>query len=76
CGQARDEGGAPKFDMDGNPIFSTRPHDVEEFVSVVRRYGTGVAAGRTMELVQAAREIPELDDDGIELACGTCKARV
>jgi hypothetical protein len=37
--QAKDLFGAPRFDRDGNPMWALRPHDLEEFNDVVRRYG-------------------------------------
>lgn len=39
CGQQRDKHGEPRFDMLGQPVVGILPHDVEEFHSVVRRYG-------------------------------------
>lgn len=36
---ARDKEGSPKFDDDGNPVWGIAPHDLEEFSSVVARYG-------------------------------------
>lgn len=39
--QAEDENGAPKFNQQtGEPIWALRGHDIEEFNSVVARYGT------------------------------------
>ena len=58
CGQERDGFGAPKFRQDGSPAFGIRGHDVEEFVAIVRRYGARAAAGRTAELIEAARAAP------------------
>lgn len=40
CGQQRDEFGFPKFNKDGLPMFAMRGHDIEEFVGVVKRYGS------------------------------------
>lgn len=39
CQQKTDRYGAPRFDVDGRPVYGLRSHDVEEFTSVVRRYG-------------------------------------
>lgn len=39
CGQQRDKHGEARFDMLGQPVVGILPHDVEEFHSVVRRYG-------------------------------------
>lgn len=36
---ARDRDGELKFDPDGRPVWALRGHDLEEFDSVVRRYG-------------------------------------
>lgn len=71
--QDRDAFGAPKFRKTGKPVFTIRGHDVEEFVGVVRRYGsqaTGVAA-----LVEAANNGPEIAMARISHACGTCRLR-
>lgn len=37
--QKVDKYGAPRFNMDGLPVYGIAAHDVEEFTSVVRRYG-------------------------------------
>lgn len=37
--QAVDKFDAPRFDKDGRPVWALRGHDVEEFTSVVQRYG-------------------------------------
>lgn len=37
--QAVDKFGSPRFDKDGAPMWALRGHDVEEFTSVVQRYG-------------------------------------
>lgn len=77
CGQAVDEFGAPRFHRDtGRPIFTTRVHDVEEFVGVVERYGPGAAAGRTADLVKAASKAPIVANAKIQGACGTCLRKV
>jgi len=73
CSQERGEFGEPKFKRDGTPRFALRGHDVEQFVSVVARYGmeaAGVAA-----LVEAARRGPTIAQARIEHACGTCVGR-
>lgn len=76
CGQERDLFGAPKFRKSGMPAFALRGHDVEEFVSIVRRYGVGAAAGQTLALVEAARGGPQIAPVNIQRACGTCLAKV
>lgn len=72
CAQDVNEFGGPKFKRDGSPVFALRGHDVEEFVSVVRRYGVGAAAGRTADLVAAAVAPPEIAAASIAACCGTC----
>lgn len=73
AGQQRDAFGAPKFRKTGKPVFALRGHDVEEFVSIVRRYGVGAAAGATRALVEAAAHPPEVEAATISQACGTCR---
>lgn len=73
CGQARNEYGGPKFRRDGRPVFGIRGHDVEEFVSIVRRYGVGAAAGGTAQLVAAAALEPEISAALVAGCCGTCR---
>lgn len=68
-GQEQDEFGAPKFTKDGMPRLALRGHDVEEFVGVVRRYGT---SGEVSRLVAAAQSSPEVAQLNIARACGTC----
>lgn len=73
CGQARDEFGAPKFRRDtGKPVFAIRGHDVEEFVGVVRRYGSNAGAGHTKQLVDAAMQTPAVCEAETAALCGTC----
>ena len=73
CGQAKGVFGEPKFRRDGNPVFAMRGHDVEEFVTVVRRYGVAASAGRVGELVAAAMEEPSVGIADIAACCGTCR---
>lgn len=73
AGQERDPFGGPKFRKSGKPAFAIRGHDVEEFVSIVRRYGAGAAAGATRALVEAANKRPEIGGVKISQACGTCR---
>jgi hypothetical protein len=73
AGQERDPFGAPRFLKSGKPKFAVRGHDVEEFVSIVRRYGVGAAAGATRALVEAASRKPEVGAVQISQACGTCR---
>jgi hypothetical protein len=74
CAQAVDEFGAPRFSQKtGEPIYTMRGHDVEEFVGVVRRYGPTSADVRA--LVLAASKPPLIHGAAIAQACGTCMAR-
>ena len=52
--QARDKYDAPKFDKDGLPVWALKGHDVEEFSSVVRKYGPWNDGIK--EFLDAARE--------------------
>jgi len=54
CQQKLDRYGAPRFDLDGNPVYGLRAHDVEEFTSVVRRYG--VWNDELREFIAAAQQ--------------------
>lgn len=66
---ALDEFGAPKFSRSGKPKLKLRGHDVEEFVGVVRRYGSTEDVQR---LIEAAKHVPEVGKLSIAHACGTC----
>ncbi len=74
CAQDVDWYGAPKFTRDGMPVFTIKGHDVEQFLGVVERYGPTSANERRM--VNAANRGPEIGDGPINIACGTCLARV
>lgn len=72
CAQAEDQYGGPKFDKDtGAPIFAMRGHDVEEFTAVVKRYGP--TSRELLDMVDAANSRPQLGDQPIQIACGTCR---
>jgi hypothetical protein len=73
CGIARDEFGEPRYRQDGTPIWAIVGHDVEEFVSIVRRWGVGSAAGKTRELVEAANAAPLIAAADISRVCGACR---
>jgi hypothetical protein len=73
CGQERDEFGAPRFTESGMPAFALRGHDVEEFVTIVARYGGDAAHVRAM--VEAANREPEVALARIAGACGNCLTR-
>lgn len=73
CAQATDSFGFPKFKKNGEPVFAMRSHDIEEFVSIVRRYGAN--ATHTSAMIEAANKGPEIAAVNIAQACGTCQAR-
>jgi len=66
------EFGAPAFKRDGQPKLYMRGHDVEEFVGIVRRYGTGHPGGKLASLVSAANTQPTVSRYRMAQACGTC----
>lgn len=70
CGQDIDPWGAPRETRFGEPIFTMRGHDIEQFIGVVRRYGA--EASGVAPLIRAAQEGPGVQDGAIALACGTC----
>ncbi|HEX7687363.1 MAG TPA: putative metallopeptidase [Burkholderiaceae bacterium] len=67
--------GEPLFTKEGRPRLEIRGHDVEEFVGVVRRYGTGNPEGNLARLVEAAGRAPEVSRLQVAGACGTCLLR-
>lgn len=74
CAQRLDAFGSPRFNqITGRPIWRMRPHDVEEFVGVARRYGA--RASGLSALARAIQSAPEVDGPTIAAACGTCLAR-
>lgn len=73
CAQAFDEFGMPRFTREGLPVFTMRGHDVEQFVGVVRRYGSH--ASGVSELVHAALVGPTVQDGAVQAACGSCLRR-
>lgn len=71
AGQALDLFGSPKFNRQtGRPIYALRGHDVEEFVSVVRRYGS--TSPELDAMLEAVQEGPELSMPSIARVCGNC----
>lgn len=70
CVQKLDHEGEPQTDIDGNPVFTIRGHDVEEFVGVVERYG--MVGANVRRLVEAAQRQPSVAPGEISMACGTC----
>jgi len=76
CAQAVDEFGMQRWNQQtGDPIWAIRGHDVEEFVSVVRRFGIEAAGEQATDLVIAAAQKPEIAPVRLSLACGTCLQR-
>lgn len=76
CGQARDSHGDLRYNKDDIPIWFLKPHDAEEHIGVVRRYGPGNAAGGVLELVKAAMNAPEIAPASNVGMCGTCKRMI
>lgn len=73
CAQATDDMGFPRFNKQtGAPMFAMRTHDVEEFVSVVERFGIEAAGESAVEFVLAASRAPSIAPARIGAACGTC----
>lgn len=69
--QETNQFGAPKFSAStGRPVFGIRGHDVQEFTSIVRRYGAEAAHVR--EFVEAAKAKPEIGSVQVSHACGVC----
>lgn len=74
AGQERDQYGAPKFNpVTGEPVLTLRGHDVEEFVGVVRRYGS--TSPELTQMFDAVGQGPEIAASDIALACGNCLGR-
>lgn len=71
CAQNRDAFGAPRFTRYGLPIWTMRGHDVEEFVGVVRRYGSDAAGLRN--LIEAAACQPQIGRAAVAHLCGSCR---
>jgi hypothetical protein len=69
CGHAKDKFGSPKYDKaSGCPVFWLRPHDVEEFAGVIRRYGA-----HNMDLADVQRAFAagaELGQAHVDGVCG------
>lgn len=74
CAQRRNAYGVPMFSQStGRPLFAIRGHDVEQFTSIVRRYGA--RASGVEEMVAAANVTPLIAPATIAGVCGTCLAR-
>lgn len=77
CAQQEDEFGMPKFNQaTGEPSFTIRGHDIEEFVGVVRRFGIEAAGEQAVDMVIAAAQRPEIAPAKLSQACGTCLRQV
>lgn len=75
CAQELDDFGQPKFDkVTGLPKFAMRGHDVEEFVSVVGRFGHEHSPA-VQDLLIAVAAGPSIARVKIAQACGTCLLR-
>jgi len=73
CAQAKEGYGDTKFYKDsGLPMFEIIGHEVEEFIGVVARYGTGHPESNLSKLVSAANSSPEVARADVAAACGTC----
>lgn len=72
--QAVDADGEPKFLKDGGPLYAIKSHDVEEFVSIVRRYGA--FNPKVAAMVKAGTQQPEIGRLAVSQACGTCALKV
>jgi hypothetical protein len=69
--QDTDQFGMPKFSAStGRPVFTIRGHDVQEFTSIVRRYGADAAHVR--EFIEAAQSKPLIGTVAVSHACGVC----
>ena len=69
CIQKHDRNGAPVFSkLTGDPIWAIRPHDIEEFSEIARRYGSWEDARQEYEL--ALIEGPTISLTDIGAACG------
>ena len=74
--QKRDAWGEPVFDAaTGEPTWDVRPHDVEEFVGPVRRWGIeATSIGRLADAIDHVREHgPDMAPATLDGLCGTCR---
>jgi hypothetical protein len=76
CAQRLKNGVAQFVKKTGKPKFGIKKHDSEEFPGVVRRFGLGATSEGTIELVRAAKKVPEIGIARISAACGTCLRKV
>lgn len=69
--QATDQYGMPMFEKDtGRPLWAMRSHDFEEFVGVVKRYGS--TSPELAAAVAAVNDGPTIERTAIHSACGVC----
>ena len=68
--QADERDGAPLFTRDGRPKWAMRPHDVEQFVGVTRRWGPQGPAELAMH--DAAERGPTIGQPKVAGVCGLC----
>lgn len=74
CDVVRDEWGCIQYsERTGDVTYRIRPHDVEEFEGVVRRYGAEAAGPATHQFVQVASRPPTIAPAQLRACCGTCK---
>lgn len=69
-----DQYGDPRWNKEGLPILRLVGHDLEEFNTVVERYGARAAGVETM--VALANAGPTIGQAQMTLACGTCERKV
>jgi hypothetical protein len=66
--------GVPLFGADGRPKWAMRPHDVEQFVGVTRRWGPQGEAERMMSA--AAERGPTIGQAKVAGVCGNCASKL
>ncbi|MEL6703020.1 MAG: putative metallopeptidase [Bacteroidota bacterium] len=64
--------GTPLFTEDGKPKWAMRPHDVEQFVGVTRRWGP--QGGAEVAMHEAAQRGPTLGQPKVQGLCANCLA--
>lgn len=69
CGHEHDDYGDPLYDEEDRPKWYIRPHDVEEFYGVWRRYGNA-AGPASRQLKMIFQEEPAMDLAVLRKACG------
>lgn len=69
CAQ-REVMGCPAYDKQGRPKWCMKPHDVEEHIGVVRRYGA--VGGGVEQFVIAAQQEPLIARASVASVCGVC----